>query len=84
MKKYVYFELTEKKPKTNVYHVRSKNNGTFLGAIYWHFPWRQYVFESDSDTLWSRGCLQQVTDFLNQLMLERKKGEVPCGGGDTP
>jgi hypothetical protein len=75
MKKYVTFELTEKKPKTNVYNVRAKNDGTFLGSIYWHFPWRQYIFEPDSyaTTIWSRGCLQQVMEFLNGLMDARKK-----------
>jgi hypothetical protein len=78
MKKYVYFELAERKPKTSVFHVRAKSDGTFLGAIYWYFPWRGYVFEPDAGTIWSKGCLQQVKEFLEELMKERKEETEKC------
>jgi len=45
MKSYVDFELEEKKPKTAVYRVVSKSEGTILGRIFWRWAWRQYVFE---------------------------------------
>ena len=44
MKKYVYFELIDKKPKTNVYEVRTKSDDFVLGIVKWYFPWRQYCF----------------------------------------
>lgn len=68
---YVDFELVERKPKTNVYNVFSKNHGDLLGRIFWYGPWRQYVFEPLDGTLWSRGCLGEIKQFLTELMEER-------------
>lgn len=73
MKDYVEFVVAEKKPKTNVYSVLSKNNGDILGRIYWYSPWRQYIFHPAPQSIWSRGCLKQVMDFIQKLMDERKK-----------
>ena len=73
MKEYIYFEIVEKKPKTNVYLVRAKSDGCILGKIYWHFPWRQYIFESKDLILWSKGCLLEVMNFLKNLMDKRKQ-----------
>jgi len=70
-KKYVEFELVDRKAKTNVYSVTSKSDGEFLGRIYWYGSWRQYVF--DCSVVWSHGCLQQICDFLEKLMDKRKK-----------
>jgi len=72
-KEYVYFEVAEEKPRTNVYNVISKSEGIVLGIIYWHAPWRQYIFEAYAGMLWSRGCLKQVINFIQKLMDERKK-----------
>lgn len=73
MKKYVDFELAERKPKTAVYRVVSKSNRETLGSVYWYGPWRQYVFQPEPETIWSHGCMQQVLDFIQKLMEERKK-----------
>lgn len=72
-KKYVTFKLITRKPKTNVYWVKSKSCGEYLGRIAWYFPWRQYVFEPATATMWSCGCLKQVIDFIEKLMAERRK-----------
>ena len=71
-KDYCYFKVIEKKPKTKVYGVYAKSDDSFLGVIAWHVPWRQYCFFPMAKTVWSRGCLQQVQDFLQKLMDERK------------
>jgi len=73
-KKYVEFKLVAEKPKTNVYHVRAKSSGEYLGRVAWYFPWRQYVFEPATATIWSRGCLMEVITFIEKLMEERKHG----------
>lgn len=74
MKKYVDFELAESKPKTVVYRVVStKSARETLGRIYWYWPWRQYVFQPEPETIWSRGCWKQVFDFIEELMEARKK-----------
>jgi len=72
-KKYLAFILVDKKAKTNVYLVKSKSDNYLLGKIYWYFPWRQYIFDSYSNNIWSRGCLKQVMDFIEELMNARKK-----------
>jgi len=73
LKKYVGFQLIEKKPKTGVYRVVSESSGQSLGRIYWYGPWRQYIFEPDPQTVWSCGCMQQVMDFIRKLMPKRKR-----------
>jgi len=72
MKSYVRFELLEKKKKTNVYLVVSKSSGASLGRIRWYFAWRQYVFEPFAETVWSRGCMEEVREFIKELMDARK------------
>lgn len=73
MKEYLEFKLIQKLPKTAVYAVVSKSDGKILGRVYWHWAWRQYIFEAFNITIWSRGCLQQIQDFIDKLMEERKK-----------
>lgn len=69
------FEVVDvgSKRKTKVYNVVSIEYGTILGRIHWHWPWRQYVFEPSPNTIWSRGCQEEVTNFLEKLMKERKQ-----------
>jgi len=73
MKKYIKFEILEKKPKTQVYGIFSLNDESLLGKIYWYAPWHQYVFDPWRNSIWNRGCLKQVMDFINELMDVRKK-----------
>ena len=73
-KKYLTFNLVEKKAKTNVYHVCEKRTEVILGKIYWYGPWRQYVLEPGAaDIIWSQGCLQQIINFLEELKEEKAK-----------
>ena len=59
--------------KTNIYAVR-RNDKTglahLLGIIKFSGAWRQYIFEPDSETGWSAGCLQGVVDFLHKINKE--------------
>ena len=75
MREYLEFRHLFDKPKTSVYAVFSKSNGKELGRIFWYAPWRQYCFFPVSETVWSRGCLQQIQDFINKLMEERKNAK---------
>lgn len=72
MKSYIIMVEVEKKPKTSVYEVRTKNDGFVLGIIKWYGPWRQYCFFPSEETLWSRGCLQEIIDFIEKIMSDRK------------
>jgi len=71
--KYIKFKLEEEKPKTKVYAVASKSTGDGLGRIKWYGPWRQYCFFPFGDTTWSKGCLNEINDFISTLMDERRK-----------
>jgi len=67
MSKYLEFSLIERKPKTKVIGVWSKNNANRLGIIKWYGPWRQYVFFPEKDTLFSVGCLDDIQFHIKGL-----------------
>lgn len=70
------FEKYERRDgkKTDIYAVVSYVEKDVLGYIRWHGPWRQYVFGTNSDVIWSWDCLKQVSEFIKKLMDERKHG----------
>jgi hypothetical protein len=70
---YIDFELVEQKPKTNVFDVKNKHHGTKLGTVKWHSEWRQYAFFPEPEMVFSQGCMEDITKFVNGLMEERKK-----------
>lgn len=72
--KYIRFHRIEKKPKTSVYAVYTKNDDQ-IGTIKWYSPWRQYCFFPDENTVWSKGCLQDINNFIYDLMSQRKLRE---------
>jgi hypothetical protein len=75
--KYIYFEnITSlynihRKRKTEVYRCCNKNSGDILGEVKWYSPWRQYCFFVE-DAIFSKGCLKDITNFINKLMENRK------------
>ncbi len=71
--KYLTFNLLEKKEKTNVYEVISVMHENRLGVIKWFGRWRQYSFFPELDTIWNKGCLQDIILFIDELMEDRKK-----------
>lgn len=76
--KYIEFELVGHKPKTHIYSVNSisgkerADDGYRLGIIKWHAPWRQCCFFPNSGCVFSRGCMNDINDFIKKLMDERK------------
>ena len=75
--KYKWLEFVEypelKNKKTKVYAVIHKDSGDDLGEIKWFGRWRQYCFFPDWVVLFSRSCLRDIADFIDQLMEDRKK-----------
>jgi len=72
MKSYIEYMLTGQKPKTNVYTIFSKSSGDRLGEIKWYAPWRQYCFFPDEETIWFKGCLNEINFLIKKFMDERK------------
>ncbi len=68
-------ELDVPKRKTQVFEIRNTKTDFFLGTIEWDGSWRQYVFSPTAEpSKFSKGCLKEISDFINELMEERKNG----------
>ena len=62
----------DSKPKTEVYAVMTKDNEVALGIIKWYAPWRQYTYFPDDNTIYSKGCMEDINDFIGKIMELRK------------
>lgn len=72
--KYIRFqEIPNPGKKTKHFQCRNNKSGGLLGLVEWERGWRQYCFYPCADTMFSKGCLEDVNDFITQLMDERKK-----------
>ncbi|KKM86433.1 hypothetical protein LCGC14_1279120 [marine sediment metagenome] len=69
--RWLYFYLLERKSKTNVWTVNSKNQGTLLGEIRWYSPWRQYCFYPINSIFNSEG-LGEIKKFLDDETEKRR------------
>lgn len=73
--KWIRFELLPRPEgrKTDIYQVFNKEFGELLGNISWHAPWRKYsFFPAGKNLVFEATCLQDIVNFLNKLMEERK------------
>jgi len=70
--KWIYFERTEEKVKTQVWDVINKSSEEPLARIEWYFPWRQYVFYPEPETVYNDGCLETIIAFIKRLNKEKK------------
>ena len=75
-KKYIKFSFLEKKPKTVVYAVVNIKYGNTLGIIKWHPAWRKYCFFAEGNTIYDVGCLDDIKNFIQNLMDKRKLGDI--------
>lgn len=71
---YKYIKITEIKTnkKTKTFMVISKSDNFPLAEIKWYSRWRQYCFFPEKSTIWNKGCLDDINNFLTQIMEERK------------
>jgi len=72
--KYLTFLLVGRRPKTEVWSVNNKHNGSRLGIIKWFAVWRQYSFfpETEGGLVFSAGCLRDIEEFITKLMNARR------------
>jgi hypothetical protein len=77
-KHYISFVLIGKSKtgKTEIYKVISNMHGTGLGIIKWYPQWRQYCFFTEFRTIWSVGCLLDITAFLQKLNTKRMNEQM--------
>ena len=65
--KYITINYSESDAKKQHYLIFNKKYGDLLGEIGWYSPWRQYCFMPQDDTVFSRCCLNDIIDFINEL-----------------
>lgn len=73
MAKWIRFDEVGDTGKTKIFEVRSLEGEFLLGEIRWFGRWRKYAFFPDADTIFERDCLMDIADFLDKVMLERRK-----------
>lgn len=65
------------------YEVRSRW-GAIVGWVRWYGPWRCWVFLPCEGTVWSAGCLQDVTaclENINRDLGNPAEAAAPCPPG---
>lgn len=72
MGKWIKLFLIEKKPKTNVWRIETKESHDILGYIKWFPRWRKYAFFPSEYTVYETDCLMDIVYFLNEQMELRK------------
>ena len=73
--KWIEFEIIERKPKTVVIQVISKDDGYTLGLISWYPSWRCYSFSPNNSTIFEKTCLNNIATFLDILNKNQKDKE---------
>ncbi len=70
--KYIHFEEVDSTgKKTSVWQCANNKSFSYLGIVKWYGPWRQYCFFPFENTIFNKGCLEDINDFITQLMDER-------------
>ena len=71
--KYIHFkQIPDQKKKTSIWRCLNNKSLVHLGIIKWYAPWRQYCFTPYQNTVFNKGCLEDINDFITQLMEDRK------------
>lgn len=53
--------------KTEIHSVNSRSSGAILGVIKWYGAWRQYCFFPANDTIFNRGCMEDINDYITMM-----------------
>jgi hypothetical protein len=64
----------EKDKKTKTFYIKNSSDSV-LGYIKWYSPWRRYCLLIDRTSLFDSGCIGEIKNFIDKLMLERKTNE---------
>ncbi len=72
--KYIHFgKIDLPGKKTSIWECFNNKSDYHLGTVKWYGSWRQYCFFPSSNTVFNKGCMEDINDFITQLMEERKK-----------
>ena len=73
MSKYLEFDRIGWTGKTDVWNVLSKSQESILGQIKWFGRWRQYCFYPSPNTIFNPECMNDISNFIKELMAGRRK-----------
>lgn len=59
--------------KTKQWKCQNIKSNTTLGLVCWENGWRQYIFEPIGNTIFSNGCLRDISEFLTNANGEHKQ-----------
>lgn len=73
---YLVFRKEGESPsgKTEIHSVNSRSSGAILGVIKWYGAWRQYCFFPANDTIFNRGCMEDIISYSSKLSHARLRG----------
>jgi len=80
---YIYFSKLIQQGKTQRWAVRTRSRDDLLGTIKFYGAWRQYVFFPESQVIFSAGCLDQISKFIQDAQ-EAWKHQVPSNFSTFP
>ncbi len=73
--------------RTQRWTVTNAENGSSLGEVRWYGAWRQYCFVVMTATaveyIFSRGCLHELANFINDQMIAWRKSRPAWKRGRT-
>lgn len=64
---FINFVEIERKPKTKVWLCRNNRSSDELGVVKWYPGWRQYCYFPSCKAVYSKGCLDDISEFMGQL-----------------
>jgi hypothetical protein len=66
--KYLTFVQTDQaEKKTSTWECKNTRSGTTLGIVKWYPSWRQYCYFPTVQAVYSAGCFDDISHFINQL-----------------
>ncbi len=65
--KFISFKMTDKKLRTTTWLCTNNRAGSELRIIKWYGVWRQYCYFPTVQAVYSKGCLEDIADFIKQL-----------------
>lgn len=71
---YLQFTQCSDTGKTKKYDTQNKTNGVKVGRVSFYPMWRKYVFRPEPDCLFDSGCLKEISDFIDGVQADWRKG----------
>ncbi len=76
---FIHFDQVPTKGITSRWLVRNNRSNDDLGVVAWYGAWRQYCFEPSDPSVYSAGCLNDISHFIGQLQDMRLKARWDAG-----